>query len=167
MAQVRGGRELQEFLSQLPAKMEANVVRGGLRAGAKVISDAIRENCPEDSGLLKKSIKISTSIKSGTVLVKIKTGDKKAWYAHIVEFGARPHDLSRGMTAREERGGLISLGEGSRLHPGSRATGFIRKALDVNEQKAIDVAMDYMRNRLRTKHDLDVPDPAEVLNNET
>ena len=36
---IEGLEGLQNLLDQLPARMEANVVRGGLRAAAKVIRD--------------------------------------------------------------------------------------------------------------------------------
>lgn len=133
MAQIRGGRELQEFLSQLPAKMEANVVRGGLRAGAKVLQTEVKENVPVRLGKLKKSIRISGRVKRGVVSASLKVGNKEAWYGHIVEF-KKP---------------------------------FIRPALDAVEQRAMDAAMNYMRDRLRTQHGLNVPDPEAVLDDES
>jgi HK97 gp10 family phage protein len=133
MAQVRGGRELQEFLNQLPAKMEANVVRGGLRAGVKVLQTEVKENVPVRMGKLKKSIRISGGVKNGTVSVFLKIGNKEAWYGHIVEF-RKP---------------------------------FIRPALDAVMQRAIDASMAYMRNRLKTKHGMDVPDPEAVADDES
>ena len=44
--EVKGLAELQKLLDELPARIEANVVRGGLRAAAKVIRDEARRLCP-------------------------------------------------------------------------------------------------------------------------
>lgn len=132
MAQVRGGRELQEFLNQLPAKMEANVVRGGLRAGVKILQTEVKENVPVRMGKLKKSIRISGRVKNGAVSVFLKVGNKEAWYGHIVEF-RKP---------------------------------FIRPALDAVMQRAMDASTNYIRNRLRTKHGMDVPDPEAIVDDE-
>ena len=57
---VKGLEELQKFLDQLPAKMEANVLRGSLRSGAKVIANAAKSNVTSVSGELAKSIRVST-----------------------------------------------------------------------------------------------------------
>jgi HK97 gp10 family phage protein len=155
MAGLKGGRELQMALNQLPAKMEANVVRGGLRVAAKILAGEIKNNCPVRFGELRDSIKVSTGIKNGTVVVKVKMGNKKAWYWHLVEYGTSPHEIKAKDGKSLFIGGLFLT---NIEHPGARAHPFVRPAMDSHEQIALQAAMDYMRNRLKTKHGIDTPD---------
>ena len=53
---IKGMAELKRALEQLPAKLEANVMRGAMRAGAKVIADAAKDNVHTVSGALAASI---------------------------------------------------------------------------------------------------------------
>ncbi len=116
MLDLKGGKELQQLLDQLPAKIEANILRGGLRAGAKVLLNAVKESAPVDEGDLAASARISTSIRRGQVRVFVKVGNEKAWYAHIVEFGAAPHSVKKGDKIGKEKG------DGDRrLHPRRKA----------------------------------------------
>lgn len=152
---LKGGAELQKLLDQLPAKMEANIVRAGMRAGANVLKEAIQEGAPVHLGDLKESVRVSTRLNKGAVSVKVKIGNKKAWYAGLVEFGTKPHEIVAG-----DGNSLFIRGifKKSVQHPGARAHPFIRPALDANGQKAMGTMMDYMRNRLKTKHGLETPD---------
>ncbi len=43
---LSGGPELLALLDQLPKNLERNIIRGGLRAGAKVIQQQARANVP-------------------------------------------------------------------------------------------------------------------------
>lgn len=162
MLDLKGGKELQQLLDQLPAKIEANILRGGLRAGAKVLLNAVKESAPVDSGDLKASVRISTALKNGQVSVFVKVGNQKAWYAHIVEFGAAPHEMRSRRANYEKTGDYRGLTVVDRLHPGARPNPFVRSAYDANEQQAVDAAVDYMRNRLKTKHGLETPDNDET-----
>ncbi|MBK7493596.1 MAG: HK97 gp10 family phage protein [Nitrosomonas sp.] len=113
---VKGLDELQSFLDQLPAKVEANIMRAALRAGAKPILAAAKANVPVGepsrkgaelykhySGALRDSIRVSARIdrREGKVTASIKAGGKvgktgaNVFYAHMVEFGTRPHSLSK------------------------------------------------------------------------
>lgn len=162
MSVLKGGKELQELLNQLPAKIEANVVRGGLRAGAIVIKNAIQDACPVDDGDLKNSVKVSGRIKKkyGLISYRVRVGDKKAWYAHLIEFGTKAHEI------RAKDGKSLFIGGLMRTnihHPGARPKPFIRPSFDQHEQQALDVATDYMRKRLKTKHGLETPDPEALL----
>lgn len=150
MAELKGARELQALLDTLPAKIEANILRGGLRAGAKVLMEEIKNAAPVDDGDLLASIRISTSLRKGQVRVLVKVGDKRAWYAHFIEFGTKPHAMSEESDQKERR-----------LHPGARPNPFIRTAFDAHQQTALDAAVTYMRNRLKTKHGLETPDNDE------
>ena len=42
---VKGLAELQDFLDKLPQKIETNIMRGALRAGAKPVLEAAKKKC--------------------------------------------------------------------------------------------------------------------------
>lgn len=103
---VKGLAELQKFLDQLPAKMEANVMRGALRAGVKMIADEAKRLVPVSPpssgnkkrynammGELRRSIRVSARIdrKTRQILGLLTVGNAKAWYPYLVEFGTRRH----------------------------------------------------------------------------
>lgn len=154
--QLKGAAELQKFLDQLPAKLEANVIRGGLRAGAKVSEKAVKDSINERTGKLRASVKVKTSNRSGVVKAIVSIGDKLAWYARFYEFGTKPHEIK----AKGEKSMFIG-GLFRRLinHPGATSTrGKMRAALDETQSAAAARVVDYIRDRLRSKHGLEVPD---------
>ena len=53
---LKGGPELLRLLDELPKNLERNVIRGGLRAGAKVIQQQAKANVPVRTGQLKRAI---------------------------------------------------------------------------------------------------------------
>ena len=152
---LKGGAELQAFLQQLPAKIEKNVMRGALRAGAKVIQQAVREKAPIHRGILRESIKLKTSSRNGVVSARIVIGDKKSFYAHFVEFGTKAHTITA------KKGGLIFFNGVFREsidHPGARAEPFARPAMDESQGQALLAATQYIKKRLTQKHGFDIPD---------
>lgn len=158
LTRFKGGRELQEALNKLPAQIERNIVRSGIRQGANVIRDAARENVPVDSGDLKKSIRVSTRSRRGQVRATVTAGGGDAFYAHMVEFGTKPHDI------KARKGGVLSFGgifAKSIKHPGQAPQPFMRKAIDENTDKAIRAVGEQIRKRL-TKEGLNAPPPLEI-----
>ena len=145
--EIRGLAELHKTLQELPAKIERNVLRGGLRAGAKVMESAAKAQVPVKHGDLRSSIRVSmrTSSKTGTVRAQIKAGNKKAWYAHLVEFGTARHWIKP-----KSRKSLFFAGLAKEVidHPGARPKPFMRPAFDGKWRAAIDAMADYIRTRL-------------------
>lgn len=159
---ITGLVELNDMLQQLPAKIEANILRGALRAGQKVIKDEAKLRCPvgipstENAklygaypGALRDSIRISTRFQNGVVMVSVKAGNKVAYYAHMVEYGTRPHDIFP-VSAKS----LFFAGLNKEFihHPGAIAAnkgrGFMRLALDTRAEAALQAAADYMTERI-------------------
>ena len=157
---VKGLADLQTFLDQLPAKMEANVLRGALRAGAKPLLAAAKAAAPVGepsetnrnryklyAGALRDSVRISGRIdkRNGKITASVKAGGKTksgadVFYAHMVEFGTKPH----------------VIGDGT--HPGVQAKPFMRPALDAQSGAAIVAVGEYIKKRLATKNGLDTAD---------
>lgn len=175
---INGLSELQKLLDTLPAKIEANVMRGALRVAAKVVKD---EAAPHiwsgETGKTAESLKISTRIKDGVVKASLAAQGFEGYKAMWQEFGTKPHYLSvpdedrrvntslsakRGTLVKESlttvnrrvREGFDIEGEGV-WHPGVDPKPFLRPALDSQADAAVRAAGEYIKKRLATKHDLD------------
>ena len=157
--EIKGLEGLQKVLDQLPARIEANVVRGGLRAAAKVIRDEARRLCPvgdasalpkgHQPGALRDSLRVSVSRRGGKITASIKAGGKnRVYYAHMVEFGTARH-----LIKPKNRKSLFLAGLFKELveHPGASKKPFMRPALDAKSQEAVEAMADYLRTRLATE----------------
>lgn len=162
--QIKGLAELQRALDTLPAKIEANIMRGAVRAGVKVIAEAAAANAPVQTGSLKLDFNVGTRSKAGMVTGRLvvgrgrksKGGTKKAaFYAHFVEFGTKPHRI------KARRGKALAIGVSAVNHPGARPKPFLRPALDAKAQASVEAVAAYIRKRLADKHGIDVPAPRE------
>ena len=142
--EVQGLKELNALLQQLPLKLEKNILRGAIRAGAKPVADDIRRRAPELAepdprrvrGALKKSVRImSTQMSRGMIRGGVVAGGKTtvgrgkakvaadAFYAHMVEYGTVK------MTAKP----------------------FMRPAIDTRTQAAIDATAKYISDRVASE----------------
>jgi HK97 gp10 family phage protein len=159
---IVGGRELDDLLRTLPPKMHKNINRAGLRAGAAVYLDEVRQRIPKDSGQLAASARITTRAKGDTVSASVKVGNFVAWYAHLVEFGTRPHVI------KAKPGGALRFGSvevRAVHHPGTAAHPFMRPTADAKFGEVVRAVTNKIRQRL-TKQGLNVPpampsDPSE------
>ena len=152
---IKGGEELSKALKQLSPKIEKNIMRAALRAGAKVIADEAKRNVPEKSGELKKSIRSgSKATRQGQVIATAKAGNDKAWYWRFVEFGTQAHLIMAKNQKSMAFGGVFAK---QIEHPGATARPFMRPALDAKAQEAIQKVADVVRQRL-TKEGINVPD---------
>ena len=166
--EIKGLAELQRALDALPANIEKNCLRGALRAGQKVIATIAKRNAPEAlpteinarlygsyAGALRDSIRIVTSAKNGKITAIIKAGNKKAYYAHWVEYGTAAHKIT------SVNGKALSFGGAARMvinHPGARPKPFMRPALANGTRAALDQFANYMRDRI-TKEQAKVAGP--------
>lgn len=179
-----GGAELDRLLQTLPAKMEKNIMRTALRAGAAVYLADVKQRIPADEGDLRASARVTTRGGRGGVSASVKVGNFKAYYANFVEFGTRPHyvkvsDADRGPGRGKGRKGtagrqetlasirtvnrrVLQIGANfvgpSVHHPGARARPFMRPAADASFAQAVAAVQAKIRERLR-KNGLDAPEP--------
>lgn len=156
---ISGGRQLNDLLQTLPEKMERNILRAALRAGAAEVLREVKQRIPVSSGQLQASARITTRYRKGTVTASVKVGNFVAWYAHLVEFGTRPHVI----VPRNPGGALRVNGAEVRSadHPGSRAQPFMRPAADASLQPAIATITAKIRQRL-TNAGIDNPEPVPL-----
>ena len=152
---ISGGRELDAFLQSFSVKMEKNILRAALRAGAAEFRDQARANVPVEEGDLKQSIRITSRFKKGTVYVSVKAGGKRAPHWHFVEFGTAAHRISP-----SGAGGLLIGGQvvGAADHPGARPKPFMRPAFDTRSAAALQAVAAKIRERL-TAEGINVPAP--------
>ena len=141
---------LDDLVGELQA-LEKRIVKGGvdkaLRAASKPVIAAIRQEVPVESGALKKSIGLKLKTYGGRTrrvsMIGARSkvtfyGNEKrnpAYYAHLVEFGVKPHDL------REKRKILGKsvyrrIGNKARMHPGHEGTGAFRRGFEAGEGRA-------------------------------
>jgi HK97 gp10 family phage protein len=161
---VKGLTDLQKALDTLPAKIEANIMRSALRAGAKLIGAEAKRNVPQRTGRLASSIKIgSRNVKGKGVQAYVRAGKNRpkdyvhGYYAHMVESGTAAHVIKAPPGAKLNVGGFFYS---SVMHPGFQARPYMRPAIDSQQAVAIEAVAAYIRKRLADKHGIDVPDPA-------
>lgn len=176
--EIKGLKELDAVLKSLPEKIEQNVMRGAIRAGQKVVLDAVREKLRSNgsvrSGDLINSLRIRFDRKAkkrGWINSKVIVGNADAYYSHMVEFGTAAHFVSIKEDAKPnkqtrkgqrkygystinkmvKRGSLV-IGKHfvgqSVSHPGARPKPFMRPAFDESQQAAIEAFAEYVRKRL-------------------
>lgn len=153
---IIGGRELDAFLQTLAPKVEKNIMRAALRAGANVFLKEVRVNIPVVDGDLLASTRVSTRSQRGRVSASLKIGGKRAPHAHLVEFGTKPHVIE----PKKKTGALLIHGAFARLvhHPGAKPHPFARPAFDTKGRDAITAVASKVRERL-TKEGINVPAP--------
>lgn len=171
---VVGGRELDQLLQTLPVKMEKNILRAAMRAGAAAVLPDVRARIPVDHGDLRKSARVTTRAARGSVSASVKVGNRKVYYAGMVEFGTRPHvikvdDRDRGINRRTGRQisvttvnrhlrlGVTLIGP-SVSHPGGRPHPFLRPAADAGLAVIVQASTAKIRERLNAQG-LNAPAP--------
>ena len=151
---IKGLKGVQALLDALPAKIEKNFVRGGLRAAAKVVEAEAKQLCPvgdahlpkgRTSGALRDSIHVSMRSHRDRVQATIKAGGDKAWYAAMVEHGTARHWIKPKNRKSLFVAGLLREAVD---HPGAKKEPFMRPAIDGKANEAIDAMAAYLRERI-------------------
>lgn len=146
---LQGFDVLKERLSALPDKLRRNIMRGGMRAAVAVIRGVARNLVPVGrTGNLRRSIRVSTrAFRNGRIEGTVKAGGKLAYYANIVEGGARPHQISVTRAAK-----ALNLGGRALVkkvqHPGFQGRRFMQSAANQSETAASNAFAQYVNNRV-------------------
>lgn len=149
---VKGLSDLQKFMDTLAPKVEANIMRGALRAGMSTVKPIAQSNIHSVSGELAKGLKIGTRRRGHTVIANLKATGPHRSIAQLVEFGTRAHNIAARAT------GWLSFMNVFRkevAHPGARPHPFLRVALDSEANRATVAVGEYIKKRLATKEGLD------------
>lgn len=145
-------RELQK-LAEFPAKVEANVIRGAVRAAAVVVRNAARPLIPLGKGTthaglhLVDTLRVSSRIAKGQATASVKVGNPKkgVFWAPYVLGGTKPHLIRGSAKGGLSFGGLI---RSSVLHPGTRPQPFMDQANAAARDIALRAAFEYADDRL-------------------
>jgi len=167
-ANVTGLKELQAFLDQLPAKVEANIMRAALRQGANVVLQEAKNQVSVKEGYLRDSLRVSTRSRRGTVTATVKSS---LYYAKWIEYGTAAHLIKvqdeerptrmtrtglkkfnlRTINKMINRGSLVIGGQfvGPVVsHPGATPKPFMRPALESQSQAALLAVGEAIKKRL-------------------
>lgn len=92
MSEFKGQKDLLRALRQFPLNIQKNAMTGTIRAAAKPIVKAVKDNAPVKKGILKKSIGVVKRKTKNRATVRFsvtarKGGKYNGWYAHFPEFG--------------------------------------------------------------------------------
>ena len=156
--QIKGLSALLKDLDTLPDRIERNCVRAALRQGIRVFAREMQskvpiggpkyrdwEGKPHRGGELLRSMRIFESKKGPYPSMKLSIGNRDAWYAHIVEGGAKPHVIT------PYRAKALFFG-GHRYskvnHPGMAGRHFVRDSFYNAEMSALQAFMNYLNTRL-------------------
>lgn len=155
LVHVKGLDALQKLLDTLAPKVEANIMRGALRAGMSVVKPLAQHNIHSVSGLLAAGLKIGTRRRAGVVTSTLRATGPHAHVAHLVEFGTRPHNISAKFNGWLSFANIFAKVV---AHPGAKPKAFMRPALDSSASAAVVAVGEYVKRRLATKEGLDTSD---------
>lgn len=142
---------------------QRQIAAKAVKKGAKLIQSAAKAGAPrrKRSGTLRRSIgvkavkgkgtsayaavgarrKVEKMVSVGKRGRKVKTVPSK--YAHLVEYGTRPHTLGKDSKLTRKDGSGEEKQHGKR-HPGAKAKPFLRPAFEATKDRAIEVAKEAM-----------------------
>lgn len=131
---LRGFRELDDTLRELPNRMAGQALTAAARAGAVPIRDTAKRLAPRETGNLRRSITIRVNKRSRTGITMSIGFLKRAWYGALVELGVAPHEI------RSKK--VMADGDGEAFgttvkHPGHTPRPFLRPALDTSGDEGI------------------------------
>lgn len=92
-SEVRGGRDIENALTLLPARVAERVSKSALRAGAQVIRKEAKRLVPKDTGELAEGIVVQAPTRRqrrrGAALIVVGILRPVSRIAHLIEFGWR------------------------------------------------------------------------------
>lgn len=173
---MKGGPELLDLLDKVPRRYGRNSVRGGMRAGAKVVQIEAKNLVRKRSGRLAKSLKLSSRMDGDIISAKVSAKGPGSFTAPWIEYGVKPHwivvageelDVVRSrVKTRKQASVKTRMGDLNRMeragslvingnfvgpyvhHPGFAAMPFMRPALENKASEALNAAGEYIASRL-------------------
>lgn len=180
-AGLKGGPELLAFLDAFPDRLVKGALRSGMTAAAKPIRDQARVNVRRKSGRLAKAIRTGSPRieQDGTVTIRVMVDKSKphGFLGHFIEYGVAPHFINAGTSGisarlltrkssrlgmgKDEETGAIRIGNewvsGTVFHPGFPAMPFMRSALDMRAEDAVNALGARIRSYLSGKTGFTAP----------
>lgn len=180
-AGLKGGPELLAFLDAFPLRLVKGAVRSGMVAAAKPIRDQARQNVRKKSGRLAKAIRTGSPRveQNGNVTIRVLVDKSKphGFLANWIEYGVAAHFINAGdsgISARllTKKSGRLGMGNdaetgairignefvsGAIYHPGFGAKPFMRTALDMRAEDAVNALGERIRSYLSGKTGFTAP----------
>jgi len=174
---VTGLKELDAYLSHLPMNLQKGAYRAGLTAAAAVIRDEARLRVPRQSGKLAKSIRSGSARQNADGTLSITVGPRGGGHSFLglfYEYGVKPHLIARtgkgeGRVAVRKAaagegkidGKVMKIGDdfvsGIISHPGHAARPFLRPALDIKADDAVQAFANRIRDYIEGKTGFSAP----------
>ena len=133
---IEGLTELAGQLEKLKTIPQGAALQQALLEGAELIARQARANAPiappgsEGRGFLRKSIRTSPGRQFSNFLQSFAyTFRNAAFYAHMVEFGTKPHVIVPNVKKMLKFGRVFTAFSKKVRHPGSREIPFFRNAI--------------------------------------
>lgn len=167
---VLGLKDVVDVLDSLPTKIANQAVRRALYAGGKVIAEEAKGMVQIRTGALRKSIVVepgksrernqimmkvtiarrSFKLINGVITKNKKKKGERAYrkgdiyprnYAHLVEWGTKPHSLGKGS---KRKYAIVGMQHGA-WHPGAVPKPFLRPAYASKREEAVRVFAERLR----------------------
>jgi len=172
---IKGGRELDAYLSAFPKNLQKNAIRSALRQAGNQIKEEAKLRA---KGRIGNAVTVGSPRQNqdGTFSVRVYVDERKpdGFLGYFMEWGVKPHLIARTGTkegrvairkAKEGTGtiqnGVMKIGDdfvsGIISHPGHAAYPFMRPALDAKAQQAIEAFADQVQEYLYSKTGLLTP----------
>lgn len=165
---VEGLEELKKNMKAFPLKLQRTVITAAVRGGAAEVAKMYKKNLPPGYFTLKKAIRVRKRRPKNRYEIRWtihpERGNKAkfdAWYAHIVEDGAQPHEITTKLRRSLSIKGPSSFGNVDAAfarvhHPGVRPTKALTRAFRNQKQvlTAITKAGQRSFKRLKLKRGL-------------
>jgi hypothetical protein len=152
---VKGQIELERFFDEVPGRIQKNILRGAMRAGAQELRDAAQENLRRNgsvkTGKLLMGLEVGTRVNGDVVTGYVRTTGEHAFIGPLLEYGTRPHTITAKNKGLLFFGGLFAKNV---RHPGFRPKPFMRPAVDTSGAAVLNASSEYFEGRMNDKRAL-------------
>lgn len=135
---LRGEAELIKKLKSLSTKTGAEALKKALRKAGDKIKTEVKNEAPEVTGNLKRSIKVfndGSNASKGGALVRVGADRKIAPHAHLVEFGTEERELTKPSVVRLASGEIFTITETGKMP----ANNFFERGYNSSKDEAIQL----------------------------
>lgn len=141
---LRGEAALIKALRRLETKTGKTVLKKALRKAGNKIKNEVKKEAPEDTGNLKKSIKVfndNSQASRGGALIRVGADRTIAPHAHLVEFGTDERYLDKPSVITLARGDVFTITQTGKMP----ANKFFDRGFQNSKVEAIQVFTDELK----------------------
>lgn len=135
-ATFRGRNRVRRVLARIPEEFRTGIAVSIEETARRIVEDAKRR-APQDTGTLRNAIdyRVARNGLTATLGIRRRKARRDAFYAHMVEFGTRPHVI------KPKRGRALRHGKtvfGTEVHhPGTRPQPFLTPAFEAARPEGV------------------------------